>query len=206
MNLEEYTLGKFIIHMIPFTKVYTLVKGWNITVVGNIILIAIMLFAIIYLSSIPVPLTKYGPRIKIDDEIVSKATVTTADAEYIKKETETIESAERRAAWLRIVNPICSNCFWKPKELKASDFLVCKDCLCTQYCSEACKKTHEKEHSLWCCQKDADRDMGAQQLVKYTVGTPLENEGTKEIEKWLLRNKIGITYEELVKCPLNKKV
>ena len=174
--------------------------------ITNFVLILIMLICTIYLISIPAPQHKlnYGPSVALNDDIVTQAmkNVPLSEANYLKSKDLDLESARRKVAYLRIVNPICSQCEWKQKRelLSSTDFIICPDCLCTQYCSKECMKKHKPMHSMWCGKEDGERDMGAQQIITLHVQNFEKDNPEIGIKKWLLHNKVNIKYEDLINC------
>ena len=151
-------------------------------------------FVLVFLVPASHSRIQFGPSIKISDEFVILASknIPSSDAKVIQGPHETLEKAQLRVAFLRMANPICSQCMWKPikGELKANDFIVCKKCMCTQYCSLECMEKHKTIHSTWCCNFDSEPDQGAQKLMSISVDKEFNIEDEIAYKKWLTINKI----------------
>ena len=170
----------------------------------NIFFILSTIFALILTFLIPFhdSSIKFGPEIKIYSKDVKLASenIPFSEANYIKGKHESLEDAQKRVAFLRMVNPICSQCGWKPsyEKIKSNDFIICKKCICTQYCSSKCMKKHRDIHSIWCCNLNSERDYGLQKLVNITKDEEFDLESDFAYKKWLGLN--GIRPSTIKKC------
>lgn len=76
-------------------------------------------------------------------------------AYFVRATGETVYHSMYWVAYLRLMNKICSTC-----HRDAVPVFACPRCEMTWYCSPQCQAQDKERHDAWCCNPEAEQDMG----------------------------------------------